>query len=150
MAITMIQALISKLEIETENFLKNSETTDSDILDVFDMFLRLTSKKSILEKIEAKKNEILDNASSNLDDGDVFKIGLRQFIKIREYELAKLDESKLSQFIPDSDQFTEFFKTVPKTQKEVQELLVRFGVNADVKQFYTSEPKNTFKIKAKN
>lgn len=148
MSTTTIQALIAKLEIETTLVLENQNP--EEILEISDLFLRLTGKKSIMEKIEIQKENILNSKAQEIDFGQTFKIGLREFTKKAVYSLAKLDENLLAELIPDESNRSEFYTQKPKTQKEVEKLLKTLGVNAPLEQLYKKEQKEGFKIVPKN
>ena len=147
-----IQAIIAKLEIETNQLLADimNQHYRSDVLELSDLFLRLTGKNSILEKIEKTKEQILNEQAENIKLGDTFRIGLREFQKVEAFENAKLNLIELSKDIQDQDQLKEFFKEIPKSQKEVEILLKQFGFTGNADQFYSKESKGTFKIKVKN
>lgn len=148
MSTTTIQALIAKLEIEANLILENANP--EEILELSDLFLRLTGKKSIMEKVELHKQSLLDLEAQKVDFGQTFKIGLREFVKKEVYSLAKLDENLLAELIPDESNRSEFYTQKPKTQKEVEKLLKTFGVNAPIDQIYKKELKEGFKIVPKN
>ena len=148
MSITTTQALIAKLEIEATLILENANP--EEVLELSDLFLRLTGKKSIIEKIEIQKQNILDTKGQEIGIGEIFKIGLREFTKKEVYSLAKLDENLLAELIPDESNRAEFYTQKPKTQKEVEKLLKTLGVNAPIDQIYKKELKEGFKIVAKN
>lgn len=148
MSTTTIQAHIAKLEIEANLILENANP--EEILELSDLFLRLTGKKSIMEKVELHKQSLLDLEAQKVDFGQTFKIGLREFTKKEVYSLAKLDENLLAELIPDESNRSEFYTQKPKTQKEVEKLLKTFGVNAPIDQIYKKELKEGFKIVPKN
>jgi HD-GYP domain-containing protein (c-di-GMP phosphodiesterase class II) len=144
MSIT-IKALISKLEIETK--IETEKNNLENLLDIQEDFKRFSI---LVEKVNLLIEKKLLEKAENLLENERFKIGLREFEKVQEYTIAKLDETLLSQMITDQDNLNEFYKKVPKTQKEIQELLNTFGIKTKIDQIYIKEPKGTFKIKFKN
>ena len=148
MSTVNIQALIAKLEIEASLVLEanNSE----DILELSDLFLRLTGKKSIMEKVELAKENLLNEQAQKIEFGESFKIGLREFTKKEVYSNGKLDVQLLEQLVPDESNRSEFFELKPKSQLKIEKLLKTLGVNAPIEQLYTKELQDGFKIKPRN
>jgi hypothetical protein len=148
MSTVNIQALIAKLEIEANLVLEANNP--EDILELSDLFLRLTGKKSILEKVELAKENLLNEQAEKINFGETFKIGLREFQKTKKYSNGKLDMQLLEQLVPDESNRSECYKTQPKNKDEVEKLLKTLGVNAPIEQLYAKELQDGFKIKPKN
>jgi len=148
MSTVNIQALIAKLEIEASLVLEANKPTE--IIELSDLFLRLTGKKSIMEKVELAKKNLLNEQAQTIGFGESFKIGLWEFTKKEVYSNGKLDVQLLEQLVPDESNRSEFFELTPKSQLKIEKLLKTLGVNAPIEQLYTKELKNGFKIKPKN
>jgi len=148
MSTVNIQALIAKLEIEASLVLEANKPTE--IIELSDLFLRLTGKKSIMEKVELAKKNLLNEQAQTIGFGESFKIGLWEFTKKEVYSNGKLDVQLLEQLVPDESNRSEFFELTPKSQLKIEKLLKTLGVNAPLEQLYTKELQDGFKIKPKN
>jgi hypothetical protein len=142
---------LNQLEAQIGNVCRASlEVADIETLRATsDELLRILEHKTkIDELLEAKLNE----ATKDLQPGEIFEAGLYKYEKIQKRSASKLDTDRLAEIVKDQDLFDTCFEVVkkPLTQAKLSKVFIENGIDMDVKQLYRSELKNEFTIKPKN